>query len=46
IAVVANHAAGRGGGAGISLSDIAAVLEQAMGKVRPMLAKLVASDGG
>jgi 5'-methylthioadenosine phosphorylase len=46
IAVVANHAAGRGGGAGINMSDIAAVLEQAMGRVRPVLAKLVASDGG
>ena len=46
IAVVANRAAGRDGGAGISMSDIAAVLEQAMGRVRSVLAKLVASDGG
>jgi len=46
LAVVANRAAGRGGGAAISMSDIAAVLEPAMGRVRSVLAKLVASDGG
>ena len=46
LAVVANRAAGRGGGAGISMSDIAAVLEPAMGRVRSLLAKLVVADGG
>ena len=46
IAVVANRAAGRGGDAGISMSEIAAVLEQAMGRVRSVLAKVVVSDGG
>ncbi len=46
LAVVANRAAGRGGGAGISMSDIAAMLHPAMGRVRSILAKLVASDGG
>ncbi len=46
IAVVANRAAGRGAGTGISMSDIAAVIEQAMGRVRAVLAKLVVSDGG
>ncbi len=46
IAVVANRAAGRGGGAGISMSDVAAVLEPAMGRVRAVLVKLVASGGG
>ena len=46
IAVVANRAAGRGGGAGISMPDIAAVLEPAMGRVRSVLAKLVVSNGG
>ena len=46
IAVVANRAAGRGGGTAINMSDIAAVLERAMGRVRPVLAKLAASDGG
>lgn len=46
IAVVANYAAGRGGsGRGIAMDEIAAVLEQAMGRVRPILEKLVASYG-
>jgi 5'-methylthioinosine phosphorylase len=47
IAVVANYAAGRGGsGRGIALNEIGAVLEQAMSRVRPILEKLVVSDGG
>jgi 5'-methylthioadenosine phosphorylase len=47
IAVVANYAAGRGGnGRGIAVNEITAVLEQAMGRVRPILEKLVVSDGG
>ena len=46
LAVVANRAAGRAGGAAISMPDIAAVLEPAMGRVRSILAKLVASGGG
>jgi 5'-methylthioadenosine phosphorylase len=47
IAVVANYAAGRGGsGRGIAMNEITAVLEQAMGRVRPILEKLVVSDGG
>lgn len=45
IAVVANRAAGRGGAAGISMTDIAGVLEQAMHRVRAVLAKLVVDDG-
>jgi len=47
IAVVANYAAGRGGSArGIAMNEITAVLEQAMGRVRRILEKLVVSDGG
>jgi len=46
LAVVANRAAGRGGGAVISMPDIAAVLEPAMGRVRSLLAQLVVADGG
>ena len=46
LAVVANRAAGRGAGAAISMSDIAAVLEQAMQRVRAVLAELVVADGG
>ncbi len=45
IVVVANRAAGRDGAAGISMTDIAGVLEQAMHRVRPVLAKLVVADG-
>ena len=42
IVVVANHAAGRGAsGDGIAISEIATVLEKAMGKVRATLEKLV-----
>jgi len=46
LAVVANRAAGRGGGTVISMPDIAAVLEPAMGRVRSLLAQLVVADGG
>ncbi len=47
IAVVANCAAGRGGSArGIAMDDLAAVLGQAMGRVRAVLARLVVSHGG
>jgi len=46
LAVVSNRAAGRAGGAAISMSDIAAVLEPAMGRVRSVLAKLVVFNGG
>ena len=46
LAFVANRAAGRGAGAAISMSDIAAVLEPAMGRVRSVLAKLVVFNGG
>ena len=45
IAVVANRAAGRGGSGEISMSGIAAVLEQAMHKVRAVLAQLVLDHG-
>ena len=47
IAVVANHAAGRAGSKlGIAMSEITAILEQAMGRVCNLLEKLVALDGG
>lgn len=47
IAVVANWAAGRGGSSrGIAMTEISAVLERGMGRVRPILEKLVLSDGG
>ncbi len=47
LAVVANYAAGRGESAyGISLERIAAVLEQAMGRVRRILEQLVADRSG
>ncbi len=45
IAVVANRAAGRSGGAEISMSEIAVVLEQAMGRVRSIVAKLMVAHG-
>jgi len=47
IAVVVNHAAGRGSSTrGVSLEDISAVSQQAMARVRNILEKLVAIDGG
>jgi 5'-methylthioadenosine phosphorylase len=47
IAVVANHAAGRGKSAqAVSQADIAAVSRGAMARVRKILDKLVALDGG
>ena len=47
IAVVANYAAGRGGSArGIDMNEIAAVLEQAKGRVLAILERLVTFDGG
>ena len=47
IAIVANHAAGRGGSrTGIRVGEIAAVLEQATERVRAVLAKLAVSHGG
>ena len=47
VAVVANHAAGRADSSrGIAMSEITAVLEQAMGRVCAVLEKLVAFDGG
>lgn len=46
IAVVVNHAAGRGGSAqGIHLADITAVSQEAMARVRNILDRLVAGDG-
>ncbi len=46
IAVVANHAAGRGDSANsISVADIARVLEEAMQKARTIIEHLVASNG-
>jgi 5'-methylthioadenosine phosphorylase len=46
LAVVANHAAGRGESAqAVSLERIAAVLEQAMSRVRRILERLVADAG-
>jgi 5'-methylthioadenosine phosphorylase len=43
IAVVANHAAGRGESAhGVELKRIEAVLEQTMGRVRRIIEQLVA----
>jgi 5'-methylthioinosine phosphorylase len=47
IAVVANHAAGRGASAqSISVADISRVLEQAMQKVRTIIEHWVGGDGG
>jgi len=47
IAVVVNPAAGRGdSNAGILMSNIAAVLEPTMGRVRAILEQLVKADGG
>jgi len=47
IAVVVNHAAGRGSSTrGVSFEDISAVSQQAMARVRNILEKLVAIDGG
>jgi 5'-methylthioadenosine phosphorylase len=46
LAVVANAAAGRGGSAGgISLEDIAAVLQEGMGRVRRVVEKTVERHG-
>ena len=47
IAVVVNYAAGRGDSRqGIAMNGIAAVLQQALGRVESILAQLVTSDGG
>jgi 5'-methylthioadenosine phosphorylase len=47
IAVVANHAAGRGASAkGIVLEDINGVLQQAMARVRRVIEALAEADGG
>lgn len=47
IAVVVNHAAGRGASAsGVKLEDISAVSQQAMARVRNLLDVLVMLDGG
>ena len=47
LAVVANPAAGRGASAhGVSLEEIARVMEESMAKVRRIVAKLVERHGG
>ena len=47
IAVVVNYAAGRGSSRhGIAVDGIAAVLQQAMGRVQRVLEQLVTADGG
>ena len=47
IAMVANHAAGRGGSAeAISMQAIAAILEEGMARVRTIIEELAASHGG
>lgn len=47
IAVVVNHAAGRGASAdGIRLADIGDVMQRAMARVRDVLDRLAALDGG
>jgi purine nucleoside phosphorylase len=46
LAVVANHAAGRAGSAaGIRMQDINVTLQDALGRVRNIIEKLVETDG-
>jgi len=46
LAVVANHAAGRGGSAAaISMQDIAGILDEAMGRVRTIIETMAGANG-